>query len=204
MARLAAGLAHNFGLSSVTMLHTVSRRDADSEPFVAPLRNATGVWILGGDAEWLLDSYLGTRTERELVALLDRGGVIGGTSAGAVIWGSSLMIFGNRPGAAQPSLMQPDNLIIGDPRGTGIGLLRNVMIAPHYAEFRLDPSLRKTVAVRLCSGAPCSRGAGGTMRATEARNYGDSRCPVDFSQLTNRNPPGDSNGGVLGAGVTWS
>jgi len=33
----------------------------------------------------LTNAYLGTEVERQLKALLDRGGVIGGTSAGAAV-----------------------------------------------------------------------------------------------------------------------
>src|SRR5678816_3447078 len=39
----------------------------------------------------LADAYLKTRTEKELFALLARGGVIGGSSAGATIQGSYLV-----------------------------------------------------------------------------------------------------------------
>src|SRR5262249_42323291 len=53
----------------VAVLHAFSRREADSEEFVKPLRDATGVWMTGGEAELLIVSYLGTRTERELKAL---------------------------------------------------------------------------------------------------------------------------------------
>jgi len=145
-SRIAARVAHNLGLAHVTVLHTLSRREADSDAFVAPLRQATGVWILGGETSWLIDSYLGTRTERELIALLDRGGVVGGTSAGAEIWCSSMIAFHDR-GGSELQQMRVENLLIGDPRATGIGLLRNVMIAPHFEAFRLAPSLRKVVDV---------------------------------------------------------
>ena len=144
VSRFTASLARHLGLGHVTALHTVSRREADSEAFIAPLRQATGVWILGGEGSWLLDSYLGTRTEAELIALLDRGGVVGGTSAGAVIWGSSMMVF-RSDGGRELQQMRMENLLIGDPHGTGIGLLRNVMIAPHLDAYRLEPSLRKVV-----------------------------------------------------------
>lgn len=78
-------------MTSLTVLHTRDRQEADSEAFVAPLRKATGVWI-GGGRQWrLVDSYLHTRTHRELLALLQRGGVIGGTSAGASIQASYLV-----------------------------------------------------------------------------------------------------------------
>ncbi len=61
------------------------------------IREARGVWFPGGRQWRLVDSYLGTRTERELHALLDRGGVVGGTSAGASIM-ASYLVRGAREG----------------------------------------------------------------------------------------------------------
>jgi cyanophycinase len=67
------------------VLHTRDRATADREEFTAPLRSATAVWLGGGVQQNLADAYLGTRVERELQALLARGGVVGGTSAGTAI-----------------------------------------------------------------------------------------------------------------------
>jgi cyanophycinase len=67
------------------VLHTRDRATADDEAFTAPLRAATGVWLGGGVQKKLAEAYLGTRVERELQALLARGGVVGGTSAGTAI-----------------------------------------------------------------------------------------------------------------------
>lgn len=67
------------------VLHTRDRAVADREDFTAPLRAATAVWLGGGVQQNLADAYLGTRVERELQALLARGGVVGGTSAGTAI-----------------------------------------------------------------------------------------------------------------------
>jgi cyanophycinase len=69
----------------IDLLHTRDRAVADSEPFTAPLREATAVWLGGGVQKNLADAYVGTRVERELQALLARGGVVGGTSAGTAI-----------------------------------------------------------------------------------------------------------------------
>ncbi len=78
------------GVVNVTVLHTKDRDLADSEEFVAPIRNASGVWFTGGRQWRIADSYLGTLTQREFEAVLERGGVIGGSSAGATIQGSYL------------------------------------------------------------------------------------------------------------------
>lgn len=79
------------GAKDITVLHTRDRAVADSEEFTAPLRRAKGVWIDGGRQWRLVDSYLDTRTHRELFCVLSRGGVIGGSSAGATIQGSYLV-----------------------------------------------------------------------------------------------------------------
>ncbi len=80
-----------FGVSHVTVLHTRDRAVADSEAFAAPLKTATGVWF-GGGRQWrLVNSYMGTRTQREIEGVLARGGVVGGSSAGATIQGSYLV-----------------------------------------------------------------------------------------------------------------
>ena len=80
LARLRAAGAQN-----LTVLHTIDPKVADTEAFVEPLKGADGVWISGGRQWRLVDAYLGTRVLAELVALHRRGGVIGGTSAGATI-----------------------------------------------------------------------------------------------------------------------
>jgi cyanophycinase len=79
------------GATHVTQLHTKDRTLADSEEFTASLRAAKAVWITGGRQWRLVDSYLGTRTHKELLALLARGGTIGGSSAGASIQASYLV-----------------------------------------------------------------------------------------------------------------
>lgn len=83
------------GASSVGLLHTRSRDQANDREFVRPLTEATGVWLSGGDQVFLTRAYLGTLVEKQLKMLLSRGGVIGGTSAGAAVM-SGVMIAGGR------------------------------------------------------------------------------------------------------------
>ena len=83
------------GAASVQLFHTRSREQANDAEFVRPLTEATGVWFGGGRQSYLTEAYLGTEVERQLKALLDRGGVIGGTSAGAAVM-TRVMITGGR------------------------------------------------------------------------------------------------------------
>jgi cyanophycinase len=79
------------GLTHVQMLHTADRQVANTEAFAATLRDARGVWFNGGRQWNCVDSYAGTLTLREMREVLNRGGVIGGSSAGATIQGDYLV-----------------------------------------------------------------------------------------------------------------
>lgn len=110
----------SLGVNHATSLHTRDPKEADSEKFVEPLKTATGVW-LGGGRQWrFADAYLNTRTQKELFAVLERGGVIGGSSAGATIQGSFL-VRGDTQG---------NELIEGD-HTAGFGFLKDSAIDQH-------------------------------------------------------------------------
>jgi len=89
------------GAANVHMLHTHDRTEADTEEFAKPLRDARAVWFSGGRQWNCVDSYANTLTEREFHNVLARGGVIGGSSAGATIQGDYL----SRGAVAGPDIM---------------------------------------------------------------------------------------------------
>lgn len=76
------------GATDVKVLHTYDPAVADTDEFIAPLKEAKGIFF-GGGRQWrLVDAYAGTKSERAFQAVLDRGGVISGSSAGASIQAS--------------------------------------------------------------------------------------------------------------------
>jgi cyanophycinase len=130
------------GAKSFDVIHTRDRKVADSKEFVKPLLTATGVWLDGGRQWRLADAYLGTRTQREIKAVLDRGGVVGGSSAGATIQGSFLI-----RGAAGANGSDGDNRIMISPDHlVGFGLLSNSAIDQHiltrHRENDLEPVIK--------------------------------------------------------------
>jgi cyanophycinase len=108
------------GVKNITVLHTKDRNVADSEEFVKPIREARGVWFSGGRQWRLVDSYSNTLTHKELHALLDRGGVIGGSSAGATIQGSYLVRGDTKT-----------NIVMMGDHKEGMAFLRNSAIDQH-------------------------------------------------------------------------
>ncbi|HEY3934034.1 MAG TPA: cyanophycinase [Gemmatimonadales bacterium] len=112
----------NAGAHHVVVLHTTDRKIADSDSFPAILASAGGVWFEGGRQFHLVDSYAGTKTEQAFHDVLARGGVTGGSSAGATILGDFLV-------RGAPS---NDNMIMDDPRyEKGFAFLRGVGIDQH-------------------------------------------------------------------------
>ena len=108
------------GAKRVVVLHTYDPREADKEEFTKVLDEAGGVYIYGGRQWRLADSYLQTRTHKALQGLLERSGVVAGSSAGASIQGSFLVRGDTRS----------NDKLIGDHK-TGFGFLKKVAIDQH-------------------------------------------------------------------------
>jgi cyanophycinase len=113
------------GVANSTWIHTKDRERADNDRVILdPLRRATGVFF-GGGRQWnFADSYYGTTTHRLMREVLDRGGVIAGTSAGASV--------------------QAEWMARGDPLGNeniiapgyerGLGFITGVAIDQHFTQ----------------------------------------------------------------------
>jgi cyanophycinase len=123
-----ANILRKAGATNITILHTIDRKTADSAEFVAPLLKARGIWFGGGRQWHLVDSYLDTRTEREFKAVLDRGGVIGGSSAGATIIGSYL-VRGAREG---------NTVMMAPGYEKGFGYMRGVAVDQHLLKRKRE------------------------------------------------------------------
>lgn len=138
--RGTAGL-RNAGAKNVVVLHSnPNRKDlANSDSFVNILRRAGGVWYEGGRQFRLVDSYGGTRTETEIANVLARGGVVGGSSAGASILGS-FMVRG------APS---NNNAIMEYPGYTrGFGYLKNTGVDQHVVARERLPDIADSLMPR--------------------------------------------------------
>jgi cyanophycinase len=110
---------------SLELLHTRSRKTANDAEFVKPLKMATGVWFMGGSQSKIAEAYVGTAVEKELHALLKRGGVIGGSSAGAAIQSRVMIASGNPKAVVE----------------TGFDFLPDAIIDQHFLKRKRKPRL---------------------------------------------------------------
>lgn len=115
--------------STMHVMQASSREMADEPCFSEPIRRATAVWFSGGDQSWLANLYAGTETEVRLQELLDRGGIIGGTSAGAAIM-TKVMI---EEGKTIPKLCR------------GMDLLKDSVVDQHFFYRNRMQRLAKTL-----------------------------------------------------------
>ena len=111
------------GATNVWMLHTHDPKVADTEEFAQVLRDAAGVWFNGGRQGNIVDSYANTLTLREFHKVLERGGVVGGSSAGATIQGDYLV---------RGAIAGPDIVMTPEPEHErGFAFLRKTAIDQH-------------------------------------------------------------------------
>jgi cyanophycinase len=138
---IRATVENNFltkaGAKHITILHTRDKKEADTSEFVKPLLAARAVWFEGGRQWRLVDSYLHTRTEKEIWNVLARGGVVGGSSAGATIQGSYL-VRGAREG---------NTIMMAPGYEQGMAFLKNSAIDQHvitrHREDDLNPVIER-------------------------------------------------------------
>lgn len=108
-----------YKVASFAFLDAKDRDEADSDEMVKLLDEATGVWIGGGAQGRLANLYGGTKCEAALHRLLARGGVVGGTSAGASIMSNCMIRYGSSSQAVCDK---------------GFGLVSHCVIDQHFAE----------------------------------------------------------------------
>jgi cyanophycinase len=119
-------------IASLDIVHTRSRAEADNPDFSKVLETATAVWFIGGNQNWLSESYLGTKTEERLHAVLARSGVIGGTSAGAAIMSRHMIADGK----TEPFL------------STGLGFLPGTIVDQHFRKRNRQERLMRAIQLR--------------------------------------------------------
>ncbi len=108
-----------YKLASFHILDADDRAEANDDDFLRPLEKATGVWFSGGDQNRLSDRYNGTKTELAIRRVVERGGVVGGTSAGAAFQSQVMIKYG-----------RTNDTAVTD----GLGLVQRAVIDQHFTQ----------------------------------------------------------------------
>ncbi len=113
------------GIGRVAGLRPEERAEADDPAAAAVLREATGVFLTGGNQSRLTQVVAGTRLADALFLAHDRGAVLAGTSAGASAMASHMVAFG--AGGTDPE--EPDGAALGGARDP-----ERVVIDQHFEQ----------------------------------------------------------------------
>lgn len=167
------------GVKNIKILHTRDRDVANSPTFVEPLVSARGVWIDGGRQWRLADAYLGTRVVIELNKVLERGGVIGGSSAGATIQGSYLV-----RGAPQGN-----HIMMAEGHEEGFGFLKNTAVDQHVIARKREKDMLEVVAAKPgLLGIGLDEGTAIVVQQDRARVVGQSNVLLYSKDITPADP----------------
>jgi cyanophycinase len=130
-----ANVFRRLGVTDITVLADTDCSVVDSDAFCEKLATATGIWF-GGGRQWrFVDAYEGTRAIDGMYQCLARGGIIGGSSAGASIQGE-LLIRGAPVG---------NQIMVQDGYRRGFGFLPGVGIDQHFSQRNRFSDLEQTI-----------------------------------------------------------
>lgn len=113
------------GVESAEVIYIGDRDDANSPATIDTIRDATGIFLTGGNQMRLSSMIGGTRFERIVREANERGVVVAGTSAGASILSAHMVALGASGGTPKLRMAQ---------MVAGFGLISNVIIDQHFRQ----------------------------------------------------------------------
>ena len=126
-----ATLFREMGVREADWLRVERREDANGEPSLSLLREATGLFITGGDQARLVELLVGTLV-MECIRMRNADGVIvSGTSAGASILSALMMAGGTGVGGDSNGSAARKGMV---DTVAGFGLLQDIIIDQHFSQ----------------------------------------------------------------------
>jgi len=113
------------GAERVMPLHAVTRTQANDEHIARQVRDATGVFLTGGNQLRLSSMIGGTRLADAIMTRFQAGSVVAGTSAGASAVSSHMIAFGASGATPKHRMAQI---------AAGLGLLPGVIVDQHFQQ----------------------------------------------------------------------
>jgi cyanophycinase len=113
------------GVAKVRTIHAVTRSQANDETAALALRDATGVFMTGGNQLRLSSTIGGTRLADAVLEQFRQGAVVAGTSAGASAMSSHMIAFGASGATPKHRMAQI---------AAGLGVLPGVIVDQHFQQ----------------------------------------------------------------------
>ncbi|HEX3016034.1 MAG TPA: cyanophycinase [Desulfobacteria bacterium] len=118
-------LFKDLGARDVEVLDISDRKTANAKATLDSLRKATGIFFTGGDQLKITGTLGGTEVDSILHILYEQGVIIGGTSAGASVMSSTMIVGGENDETPQKAAIS---------MAPGMALVEEVVIDQHFAQ----------------------------------------------------------------------
>lgn len=115
----------DLGVSRVRTVHAVTRGQANDETAALAMRDATGIFLTGGNQLRLSSTIGGTRLADAVLERFRQGAVVAGTSAGASAMSSHMIAFGASGATPKHRMAQI---------AAGLGVLPGVIVDQHFQQ----------------------------------------------------------------------
>jgi cyanophycinase len=113
------------GVERVEPIHAVTRSQANDESISRTVRNASGIFLTGGNQLRLSSTIGATRLADAILERFRAGAVVAGTSAGASAMSSHMIAFGASGATPKQRMAQI---------AAGLGLLPGVIVDQHFQQ----------------------------------------------------------------------
>jgi cyanophycinase len=124
-------LFYELGVKTADWLLIEKRADAAEEAALDKVRQATGVFITGGDQARLVELLVGTQVMDELRRRNAEQVIIAGTSAGASILTGTIMVGGTGVNGSSEDAAARKGIV---DTAAGLGLLQDMIIDQHFSQ----------------------------------------------------------------------
>jgi cyanophycinase len=124
------------GAKNVQVVHIDERRDALKPERVEAVRRAGGVFFGGGDQNRISQRLVDTPLLESIRELMERGGVVAGTSAGAACQSEVMFV-----GEGDETVLRASNIVTT----RGIGLLPGTIVDSHFVARKRQGRLESLV-----------------------------------------------------------
>jgi cyanophycinase len=113
------------GVKKTIVLNITSREEANDTNLLKCIEDATGIFFTGGDQLRITSLLGGTSAYEKLHEAYNRGVVIAGTSAGASVMSSTMIVEGDSEKSPQMNTLK---------MSPGMGLINGVVVDQHFAQ----------------------------------------------------------------------
>lgn len=119
------GIFERLGAGEVRVLHAETRREASDRSLAETVREASGIFLTGGDQLRLTSILGGSEADRSILRAFRGGAIVAGTSAGASAMAGTMIVSGDSADTATRSTVS---------MAQGMSLVADVVIDQHFAQ----------------------------------------------------------------------